>query len=535
MENHNDFHHDDLLERAVDAVLRDPGPGELPPDRLAQLTAAVRQAAGHPSPITLSKRTRPMKNIPKIAAAATIVMALGGLLFWMALGTGSAGIALANVADALDSLRSATFDLRSEARGEEGQPPATATGQGFFLAPSHHRMEISVNLPGDPAVKAAEAAARKHQGPDKAAAQAAAKAVAEAFKRMPRKMKTVFIYDTEAAKSLTLSANTKLAVLTDMTKRREEMEKAHKSLPPDLFALVRRLVRKGSSGTGDEVERLGTRRIDGREAVGFRTRVGDMDMTLWADPETARPVRIEVSAGAMADVHMVMSNFRYDVDLDPAMFSLEPPEGYATVAVEMKMPTEEDLLRTLRVIAEHNKGVFPAKFGMNQQVMESLMADQPNLAMDKSTQKKMEATMEKVLAKYGGEEKLRAKYGKQKSFPARDRCRVGQGTGVSDARVDSQTVAAAHATATTPLAGANQGNHVLHVAEARQRSPLRRRRREARHARSPDPLVQAHRRRRLPCHLRGSERQGPLARGRTRPLAGCHVHGSHGQPTPPAK
>ena len=43
MENREDFHHDDLLERAVDAVLRDPIPDAPPPDQVAQLVAIVRR------------------------------------------------------------------------------------------------------------------------------------------------------------------------------------------------------------------------------------------------------------------------------------------------------------------------------------------------------------------------------------------------------------------------------------------------------------------------------------------------------------
>ena len=80
MENHEDFHHDDLLERAVDAVLRDPIPGDLPPDQVAQLIAAVRQAADQPYPITLIERIKNMKLRTKIAVAAAVLLAFVGLL-----------------------------------------------------------------------------------------------------------------------------------------------------------------------------------------------------------------------------------------------------------------------------------------------------------------------------------------------------------------------------------------------------------------------------------------------------------------------
>jgi hypothetical protein len=214
--------------------------------------------------------------------------------------------------------------------------------------------------------------------------------------------------------------NMKLAMSMDMKKMREDLlKKSGTGSPPDLFEMVRRLVREGSSGTGDKAERLGKKEIDGRQTVGFRTvtnmfdRTGGnmVDMSLWADPETARPVRIEIAAEIGTGVHMVMNNFHYDVDLDPSLFSLEPPAGYSTQAMNMTMPVEEDLLNTLRTIAEHNKGLFPAKLGMNKEVMESLIAGN-RFEMDKVTAEKMEAEMDKIAAKYGGKEKLRAKYGK---------------------------------------------------------------------------------------------------------------------------
>ena len=184
----------------------------------------------------------------------------------------------------------------------------------------------------------------------------------------------ITIFDNQAAKCLMLMPQQKFAMAMDMEKMTENMKKSAKDAPPDLFEMVRRLVREGSSGTGEKAERLGKKEIDGREAVGFRTHSNMGDMTLWADPQTARPIRIEFDMAMMADVRVVMNNFRYDVVLDPSLFSLEPPAGYSTQAMNMTMPVEEDLLRTLRTVAEHSKGVFPAKLGMNKEVMESLMA-----------------------------------------------------------------------------------------------------------------------------------------------------------------
>jgi len=60
-------------------------------------------------------------------------------------------------------------------------------------------------------------------------------------------------------------------------------------------------------------------------------------MTLWADPKTAWPIRIEIVNKMLDGARMVMNNFRYDVDLDPSLFSLEPPAGYSTQAIEISL------------------------------------------------------------------------------------------------------------------------------------------------------------------------------------------------------
>jgi outer membrane lipoprotein-sorting protein len=336
-----------------------------PAETVAHVTEGIRKA--DVIPITV-ERTRQMKRIAKVAVAATILVALGILVCWMTIGGRSTSIAFARVAEALDSLNSATFDMTSEAKGEDGQPPATATWKGFFLAPSHQRIEM-----------------REATGPAK------------------NMINHVMIVDGQAAKCIMLMPNQKFAMSMDMKKMREDMKKSAKGAPPDLFEMVRRLVREGSSGTGEKAERLGKKEIDGREAVGFRIHANMMDMTLWADPETAWPIRIEVGMDMMGDGRVVMNNFRYDVALDPSLFSLEPPAGYSIQAMDITMPVEEDLLRTLRTVADHSKGVFPAKLGMNKEVMESAMA------AIKPEMDKLEAKLD---AKYG-KDKLKAKYGKE--------------------------------------------------------------------------------------------------------------------------
>ncbi len=83
-----------------------------PAETVAHVAEGIRKA--DVSPIITLERTRKMKHIAKFAVAATILVAIGILTAWMTIGGGSTNIAFADVADALDSVRSVTYDFTSE-------------------------------------------------------------------------------------------------------------------------------------------------------------------------------------------------------------------------------------------------------------------------------------------------------------------------------------------------------------------------------------------------------------------------------------
>ncbi len=96
-----------------------------------------------------------------------------------------------------------------------------------------------------------------------------------------------------------------------------------------------------------------------------------------------------------------MSNFRYDMDLDPSLFSLEPPAGYTVQNMEAKMPVEDDLVNILRLIAEHNDGAFPAAIGTNKEYMQAVQAETKSAAENLSKRRRRKKLMEKLKAQYG--------------------------------------------------------------------------------------------------------------------------------------
>ncbi len=317
MENRKDFHHDDLLERAVDAVLRDPIPDELPPEQVAQLVAVVRQAADQPYPITLIERIRNMKPRTRIAVAATVLIAFVGLMSWLVPGSGVA-VAFADVAEALNNVHSATWKTTSVVKVKGPQDKTvTWSGIGMFLAPSHERTETT---------------AEGH--------------------------KAIRIVDGQKDKTIILDPAAKTAMVINL-----------KNLPPEnpfgrTFQSLRELVANAQSGKTGKVERLGVETIDGRPAEGFRIQLGAIEMSRYGPTRKRCCPSASKATGAAAgpEVRIVMTDFQVNVDLDKSLFSLDVPAGYTvqqTMQIDPSKTRWAYLTDALKMAAEYNDGVFP--------------------------------------------------------------------------------------------------------------------------------------------------------------------------------
>jgi outer membrane lipoprotein-sorting protein len=112
-------------------------------------------------------------------------------------------------------------------------------------------------------------------------------------------------------------------------------------------------------------ESLGEKEVDGRRAVGWRVSGPGLHapggtVTIWGDPQTGLPIRIE-SYSALDGVKSTLSDFEFNVDLNESLFSIEPPTGYTvrTVEVDASQPTEEDLITLLCEYGKLMNNAFP--------------------------------------------------------------------------------------------------------------------------------------------------------------------------------
>lgn len=118
----------------------------------------------------------------------------------------------------------------------------------------------------------------------------------------------------------------------------------------DVLAEMQQRIEDAVSLRDESVESLGRKLIDSREAVGFRVRldrsydgpIGWQDkgtFTVWADPDTKEPIRLEWYDDLFG-INTIATNLSLDVELEASLFSLEPPQGYALTVESPEQPTE---------------------------------------------------------------------------------------------------------------------------------------------------------------------------------------------------
>lgn len=172
----------------------------------------------------------------------------------------------------------------------------------------------------------------------------------------------IAIADHNQGKSMGLFSDNKLAVIGSVGKF------ASNTLESDHFEIMRRELRVAMADTKNNVEQLGRQLIDGQALVGFRFKSESFPTTIWADAETAFPVRIEIDA---KDIQLLMRNHKFNIDLDPALFSLEVPHGYRVLDEDSPISAggEKGFIQSLKMYAESSDGEFPDRLdedGINE-------------------------------------------------------------------------------------------------------------------------------------------------------------------------
>jgi outer membrane lipoprotein-sorting protein len=244
------------------------------------------------------------RPIPRLIAFTTACAAIAAL--WLVVPGGqTAAQAFNRFAEAVVTAKTAKFQMEVNI---EGQPKQTF--QAFYLAPEKYRQE----LPG-----------------------------------------MVNISDFQAGKMVAVMPEQKKVMVMNLKgAAQNKLAKSH-------FAQLRELLAGARDAKEDKYERLGEKEIDGKKALGFRYDSPADTVTLWGDPATGAPVRIESVWGGLPHTETVMSHFEINVELKESLFDTTPPEGYKvqSLDIDASATCEEDLVKAFGACSDISGGEFP--------------------------------------------------------------------------------------------------------------------------------------------------------------------------------
>jgi len=186
------------------------------------------------------------------------------------------------------------------------------------------------------------------------------------------------IIDMDNAKLLGLDTEAKTAIYVDIEGDLGDRTRNY-------IKFVRQIIGQLQDG---QVEELGERVIDGQKAIGFVGRGQNEEVRIWADPETALPIRIEAQIGQ--EFSFIMKNFEFNAAVDESLVSMDVPDGYTLQKTDIDLgnSTEEDFVESLRIWAEIiGDGTFPEAIGTQNAMKQMPVLVQKVTAMQVSEEK----------------------------------------------------------------------------------------------------------------------------------------------------
>lgn len=217
---------------------------------------------------TIKERISRMNRIPRIAAAIFVVTAVVGIAAWLTVGGTGVSVSFAQVIEQVRAAETATYTVTIQA-----QDGSTSVVNCMLMEPGHVRLNWGEAL--------------------------------------------TWVSDYSKGKMLVLDRAKKKGMSVHQGQGQVVV--------PNMIEQLKTI-----RAEFEEEESLGSKDIDGREAVGFLVHKDGKDITIWVDPDTALPVRIEVEEMMSngSKVRFVAGDFEFNAHLDESLFSTDLPEGY---------------------------------------------------------------------------------------------------------------------------------------------------------------------------------------------------------------
>ncbi|MHC4279071.1 MAG: hypothetical protein ACYSUJ_02800 [Planctomycetota bacterium] len=158
------------------------------------------------------------------------------------------------------------------------------------------------------------------------------------------------IIDLEQQKLLTLDHSKKTAVYIELGGL-DDLQ--------NYLEILQNLVIRLQDNPDFQVADMGVQEIEGQNHIVFVAAGKNETITIWADPQTALPTRIEQKT---PNLQIACDNMKFDVELDESLFSMEVPEDYkiGNTGLDFGKSSESDFIEALRIWAEIlEDGYFP--------------------------------------------------------------------------------------------------------------------------------------------------------------------------------
>jgi outer membrane lipoprotein-sorting protein len=165
----------------------------------------------------------------------------------------------------------------------------------------------------------------------------------------------VTIFDAASKVRILLIENSKIALVHDQT-----TDERGEPVGPGFLVWLQTLKRLGDKPDKE----LGQKELEGKRVTGFVATQGNFTFTMWVDGATGEPVQIEYDSPVNgADLHVAMTDFRFNEKLDESLFSFAVPAGYK-VQQQPTTPSvpggETSVVEALRGYAKRAGGNYPS-------------------------------------------------------------------------------------------------------------------------------------------------------------------------------
>ncbi|HEY3965796.1 MAG TPA: hypothetical protein VGM05_14655 [Planctomycetaceae bacterium] len=171
---------------------------------------------------------------------------------------------------------------------------------------------------------------------------------------------TINISDMSAGKIVSIiPAEKKVVVMTFKGAPKDKIS-------ANYFERLRELLADNRKAKEAQYELLGEKEIEGKPVVGFRYDSSAEMVTMWGDPATGQPVRIESVFKGVPRTEVAMADFEFNVELKESMFDVSPPAEYKIQSfdVDTSESREQDLVKAFQSCSEIGGGEFPATLDM---------------------------------------------------------------------------------------------------------------------------------------------------------------------------